>query len=544
MPMPDEVVAKTAAGQLRGEIVAGVCTFRGVPYARDTGGSGRFRPPRPAHPWSGIRDALAFGPIAPQVVSPPGRGNAESGELLGDSFGLRQSEDCLSLNVWTPGMDDGQRPVMVWFHGGGYTGGSGQGRTQWGDALSRRGDVVVVTVNHRLGILGYLDLSRLGGEYESSGVAGVQDLVAALEWVRDNIQEFGGNPYNVTIFGVSGGGAKVATLLVMPAARGLFHRAIVHSGMGLLGITRQDAGAYTDELLRELGWAPDQAQGLLDVPFERLVAAQASLRHDGVVPGQPPGTPVYGAGTGNLQLGPVIGVKELPAHPLADSKPPMVDVPLIIGGTKDEMGLYWGLNPGRRELSPGTSAVSLPGADMDDAEMLARAIALLGEPAHGLVETYREARPREAPSELLISIMSDVTRMRSIHLAERKLQLGGTGPVFMFLFCWESPMLGGKLKACHALDVPFVFDNVAQVPLTGGSTERFELAADMSRRWATFARTGAPGGEQPDWPAYSVERRETMLFDCPSRVECDPRADERLAWRQYFASIPDPIRPR
>jgi para-nitrobenzyl esterase len=181
---------------------------------------------------------------------------------------------------------------------------------------------------------------------------------------------------------------------------------------------------------------------------------------------------------------------------------------------------------------------------MDEGEMLARAIALLGEPAHGLVEIYRESRPQETPSELLISIMSDVTRLRSIHLAERKLELGGTAPVLMYLFCWESPILNGMLKACHALDVPFVFDNVSHVPLTGDSPDRLELAANMSQRWATFARTGSPRFGQPEWPTYSMERRETVLFDWPERVAFDPRADERLAWREYFESIPDPIRPR
>jgi para-nitrobenzyl esterase len=321
--------------------------------------------------------------------------------------------------------------------------------------------------------------------------------------------------------------------MVMPLARGLFQRAIIHSGMGFLGVSRQHAADFTEQVLTTLSLPPNDAAALLTVPFKRLLDAQAALRRDGVMPGQPAGTPVYGAGTGNLQLGPVFGGGDLPSHPFERDAPPMTDVPLIIGTTKDEMALYWGLDPRRREVPraahPPPSDGPARSEAMGEAEMVARARALLGDHAADLVAAYRRSQPDLPPAELLTAIMTGVTRVRSIDLAERKLA-SGSAPVYMYLFRWETPVLAGKLKACHALDIPFVFDNVTHIPLTGSDPRRVELATTMSSAWANFARTGWPGYDGLEWPEFSLPERPTLVFDTTPTVVSDPSRDERLAW--------------
>lgn len=489
-----EVRVRTTAGELRGTQAEGVAIFKGIPYAGPPTGRDRWRPPTPVAPWDGVRDATAYAPSCPQVPERPADWPQEHGE----------DEDSLVLNVWTPAVGDGgRRPVMVWYHGGGFTIGSGSWPHYEGSALVRRGDVVVVTVNHRLGLLGYLHLGELAGAgYESSGNAGMLDLVQGLEWVRDEIAAFGGDPGNVTIFGESGGGAKVATLLAMPAARGLFHRAVIQSGPRLRAHPVAQATEVAKEVLAELGLTGADVDALAEVPVERLIAAQrAVIRHHGV---------------GFRGFGPVLDGTTLPIHPgdaLVSGQ--AADVPILIGTTRDEATFFLSRDPAFTQ-----------GAELDEAGLRER-LSSLGDHADAVLAGYRAARPSASPLDLLIAIQSDqVMRIPSIELAERKLR-GGGADVYMYLFCWAA----GVMRSAHGFEVPFVFDN-ARPPVMRDSPSRDVLGARMSQAWINFARHGDPSHDDlPDWPPYSTERRATMLFD---RDECtlvdDPFGAERRVW--------------
>ncbi|MDE3076896.1 MAG: carboxylesterase/lipase family protein [Chloroflexota bacterium] len=503
-------VADTTSGRLRGTVERGIFSFKGIPYAAPAGGKGRFLQPKPAEPWSGVHDALRFGPAAPQAgrTDRPPALVAALGPAAPEDDG--QSEDCLALNVWTPGVADGaRRPVMVWLHGGGYYSGSGATANTNGAALAKRGDVTVVTLNHRLGVLGHLRLDHLlGSEYAAAGVAGLLDLVLALRWVRDNAESFGGDPHNVTIFGCSGGGSKVSHLMAMPEADGLFQRAIVESGPGLCSMTPDDGAAFTERLLTALGLEANQAEQLLTLPVEQLTAAQAKL----VQPGA--------AMLGGAQVGPVLAPPHLPAHPFDPAAAPTAaHVPLIIGCNQDEMALVLGFNP------------RLP--SLDDSAARDWVVGALGERARHLFPIYRRQHPQTAAGDLLITLLSDYMRTQSIRLAERKAA-GGPAPVYMYLFCYQTPVAGGRLKACHGLEVPFVFDNVERAPITGDRPDRLELATQMSGAWLAFARSGKPAAAGlSSWPVYEPLNRATMLFDVKSQVVKDPGRVEREAWSAF-----------
>ena len=455
-------------------------------------------PPAAVAPWSGARDALEYGPSCPQ---PSARPEGWSQEPL-------LSEDCLYLNIWTPACDARARPVMVWLHGGGFSIGSGSWPVYDGTALTRRGDVVVVTVNHRLGIFGYLHLREIAGpDFASSGNAGMLDLVAALEWVRDNIASFGGDPSNVTIFGESGGGAKVTTLMAMPAARGLFHRAAVQSGPGLRSrVGHGEATELAKQVVAGLGADGDPVRGLQSATTEQLTAFHAKLGRSAV-----------------FAFSPVLDDVHLPEHPGdAIRAGRAADVPLIVGCNRDEATLFLQMDPG----SDGIAVL--------DGDHVPPRLQGLGEHAKPIIETYRRTRPDASPRDLLVAIESDrMMRIPSIELAERKIA-GGKAPVFMYLFCWAA----GPLGSAHGYEIPFVFDN-ARPPVMPESVGRGELAARMSEAWLAFARTGAPDHEGiPHWPAYSLAGRATMIFDRTDvEVRDDPGGEERAAWQASGAPV-------
>ena len=506
-----DIIVEVGSGKVRGVLDDGVATFKGIPYGAPTSGRQRFMPPTPPKPWAGVRDALHWGPSCPQPKGGVLNISPKVSALFGESEPLPESEACLVLNVWAPsGLRDGsRRPVMVWCHGGGFFVGSGSGGWSDGASLVRGGDVIVVSMNHRLGPLGYLHLADLAGPaYAASGNAGMLDLVLALEWVRDNIAAFGGDPGNVTIFGESGGGAKVSMLLAMPAARGLFHRAIIQSGPGLTMRPADEATRDADRLLRQLGIDAQNLRALHEMPAERLIEAQSRLHRF---------NPYY-------VLTPVVDGEILPRSPFEPTAPETArDVPLLIGTTKDETTLFLGKIPLLGTFSRETF-ISRP--------LLALVTrALIGRAAPRVLRAHREAKPGAPASELLAGITSDLTmRIGSIRIAERQ-SATATAPVFMYLLAWESPALDGKLGATHSLDVPLVFDNVASAPgLTGNLPEAHALARRMSRAWIAFARSGDPEHpELPDWPAYTPDDRATMIFDNECRVDHDPGREQRLA---------------
>jgi para-nitrobenzyl esterase len=503
----------TANGKLRGRSVAGIHSFLGVRYGASTDGRNRFMPPRKPQPWTGVQDAFSYGNSAPQsnpAQADAGAQRGDIGQLLAGTDGPRppESEDCLFLNVWTPGVNDnGKRPVMFWLHGGGFTTGSDSGALFIGANLARRGDVVVVGINHRLGALGFTHLGDLGGEeFVHSGNVGMLDAVAALEWVRDNIGRFGGDPNRVMIFGESGGGQKVSMLLGSPPARGLFHRAVIESGPGPKMMERDRATEIARMLLSEVGLDAKRVPELQSLPMEKILAAQFA------VSGKLRGFPGIIDG-----FAPVLDPTVLPAHPFYPHATRVSeDVPVIVGNNRTEMTLF---------ADP--AAFSL-----DENGLKTRTKAFLGDRADALIEVYRRANPRATPSDLFFLIWTDdPTTIFSNNIAERRAALG-KAPTYRYRFDWETPALGGQLKSPHTLEMPFVFDNAQVAPgLTGGaSPEAVALAARVSEAWIAFATRGDPNSKKsglPPWPAYDSQRRATMLFNNESKVVDDPSSEER-----------------
>ncbi len=510
----DTLVVETSAGRIRGAVIEDAVAFKGIPYGAPTSGANRFMPPRRPAAWAGVRDALEYAGHAPQAGLRPAT-RPELADFSGPPDTSPETEDCLTLNVWTPGLQSAaRRPVMVWFHGGAFSYGTANAARLQGSRLARRGDVVVVSVNQRLNIFGFLDLSAIGGpEFARSGNAGTLDMVAALEWVRDNIERFGGDPGNVTIFGESGGGGKVCTLLAMPSARGLFHRAIVQSGAAVRLRERDRAARLTEAVMAELGLNRTQLDRLQALPAARLLAA--------INPAQtaigPAASPLFD----RYPFGPVVDGDVVPRHPFDPDAPDVsADIPLLIGDMKSEMASF---------LAPDDKVWH---RTLTVHEMRDRLAAVAGDHTARVIETYRRLHPGINPAEQLIATLTDCNfRIRSLLVAERKA-MQRKAPVYMYSFEWETPLFDGRLKAPHALDVPFTFDTIDLTNATDRSPAAHALAATMAETWAAFARSGRPGHRSiPFWPAYDLNERSTMMLDTAWRVEKDPRGETRKLWK-------------
>jgi para-nitrobenzyl esterase len=497
----DSVVAQTTAGKVRGVTVSAttgkVKAFKGIPYGASTEGAGRFMPPSKPQAWTGVRDAIELAPASPQtptMLIPESMAQQPKGDYSG-------TEDCLHLNVWTPSAGGGKRPVMVWFHGGGYSAGSANWEMYNGANLAAKRDVVVVTVNHRLNVFGYLYLADLGAaKYANASNVGMLDTIAALEWVRDNISAFGGDPGNVTIFGQSGGGGKVSTLMGMPAAKGLFHRAIAMSGSNVSAIPRDRATKGTEAFLATLQLKSSQLDQLQNLPIADLLKAMRATR--------------------GLNLGPVVDGRTLPAGPFDPvASEYSANVPLMIGSTETEV--TWNVNMTFDPIDDATLHTRVKDSlKVDDAA------------ADQLIAVYKKGWPRADNLTVFLILSTDVSNFRvgTDTEADRKA-VAGKAPVYKYYFQWYSPVREGKLRSYHTLDIPFVFENVdITVSMNGSGPDRYPLADKMSAAWAAFARSGNPNHKGiPKWAPFTTDRRTTMIWNNESRVADDPFREERLA---------------
>jgi para-nitrobenzyl esterase len=486
---------ETANGRVQGLIGSGIRQFKGIPYGASTDGANRFQRPKPARPWIGVRDCLGYGAVSPQVPYDVGHDYARLIQFdLNVAFG-GMGEDCLHLNVWTPGTGrQEKRAVLFCIHGGGFAICSGNHPMYDGAKLAQWGDVVVVSVTHRLSSFGYLNLADLDpkGPWTDAGASGMLDLVAALQWVRDNIENFGGDPDCVTIFGQSGGGWKVSTLLAMPAAQGLFHRATIQSGSLVSHMPRETAAQVSQAFIAQLGLTPATLDRIHDLPWMQILAAQTAI-----------GAPAFA---------PIVDGTHIPAHPLEAQVASLSDkVPLMISTTLDDAGLFF------------------DGFAMTEQELTDTLSARYGGKSALLEKAYREHFPAKSPYLLHAQLTTDAGFRRFAHAqAEAK---AARQAVYAYLWEWTCPAFDGKFGAAHAMDVAASMHNERDAILGSGSTDARRMCDTLASAFLAFAKTGDPNNAQiPTWPRFDASQRSTLVFDRITRVERDPHGALRKLW--------------
>ena len=489
-------IVESVYGKLQGEQIDGVYAWKGMPYAKPPVGPLRFRAPELPDSWEGIRDATSFSPVAPQS-------QREIMEFFGNDVS-NMNEDCLYLNVWSPGADEKKRPVMVWIHGGAFVSGSGSGNWYDGASFANQGDVVVVTINYRLGILGFLHLAEMGGhEYATSGNCSILDQVAALQWVQENIAAFGGDPNNVTVFGESAGAMSIGVLLGFPSAQGLFHKAILQSGAAANVLPSATATKVAERLLASLQIEATNLSRLEELPVEQLIQASDSLP--------------------SMSLGPVVDGVSLPKHPeKAIAEGSAKNISLLIGTNKDEFNIFSVFDPEWK--------------DADEKKAASLFEKTFGALLPVITKQFSEPLNQELFNKLLTVHIFTYPAQK---LAE--LQAQQSSPVWMYRFDWETPVFGGALKSTHALEIPFVWNTLDKpntANFTGTSPNRQLVANQMHPAWINFAHNGNPNTEElPEWPRYDENNRFTMIFNEESTVVNDPNKEERIKWEQLKAYV-------
>ena len=494
-------IAQTTQGELQGREKDGVLLFGGIPYAAPPTGPRRFRAPQPHECWTGVRDARRFGPAAPQPRE----------EGLTANRDVHWDEDCLTLNVCTPALDDKRRPVLFWIHGGGFR--TGQGAIPWynGTSFAQRGDIVTVSLNYRLGALGFAHLEEIGGaEYAGSGLNGIRDQIAALRWVRDNIAAFGGDPQQVTIAGESAGGMSVGVLLGCPAAAGLFRGAIPQSGAAQNVLSREEGAQLGRRFVEQLGVT--SMDDLVAMPVAHILEAQVELERQ--------------SGRGERRASNATGLAGMPFQPVVDGGVlPQSPMDAVRGGLSAKVRILVGTN--RDEMT-------LFGLGEVDEERLRRIAARIFADADAALAAFRSEWPGASPDELFTAIMTDqVFRIPAVRLAEAQAEVGGAA--YQYLFTWESRAFGGRLKATHALEIPFAFNTLTRAGVdifVGPGPTPQALADAMHAAWIAFIRTGDPSCDAVgEWPTYHVDRRAVMEFGDRVGLRSDPYGATRALWQ-------------
>lgn len=497
----DIAVTSTGSGKVKGYVHNGIFTFKGIPYAT----ADRFMAPQKPKSWEGVRSSMTYGPVCP---TDPTTTVNDAFEFAFDHDLGYSNEHCQTVNVWTQKLNDGKkRPVMVWLHGGGFSAGSSIELPSYdGESLARKGDVVLVSVNHRLNVLGFLDLSAYGDKYKSSANAGLLDLVAALQWVKENIANFGGDPDNVTIFGQSGGGGKVTSLMNSPMAKGLFQKAIVESGSYITNFTERSISQRVGAaMLEELHLQASQVDSLQKISYDELNAASkkalrkvsADLKKEGKM---------ANAGWNGVIDGEFLVNQPTDAAALELSK----NIPLLVGTTKNEFTAFAMAFQKPQTLEEVKAGLQKKYGDQTDAYMAA----------------VKKAYPATSQPYQYVDIDLNF-RPLAVKQADLKSGVSGAAPVYMYLFTWQSPVNGGIYKAMHCMDIAFEFNNIARCQqMTGGGKDAYALADKMSSAWINFAKTGNPNAPGlPKWPAYTAANGSTMLFDVQSEVREHPDGD-------------------